>query len=96
MAAARNMYLKDYGISYRDEERILNLCRNSGYEIQKTVLQASNQVYPEIAVPLFVNLTTGIGYDMISKRYHIPMQRKDFQGYRRKTLAVLKDLIKPD
>lgn len=28
------------------------------------------------------------------KKYEISMQRKEFQGYRRKALAVLRDLIK--
>ena len=35
---------------------------------------------------LFFSLITGIGYDYISKRYWIPIARKDFQGYRRKVL----------
>jgi hypothetical protein len=27
--------------------------------------------------------STGLGYDSICKKEYIPMQRKDFQGYRR-------------
>ena len=39
----------------------------------------------QIAPYLFLNLTTGLGYDRIG---NIPMQRKDFQGYRRKTIET--------
>ena len=39
----------------------------------------------QIAPYLFLNLTTGLGYDRMG---NIPMQRKDFQGYRRKTIET--------
>lgn len=84
----RNTYLKDYGISKEEAKKIEEYCKKAtGYE-QVLILQAAQSVYPEIAQSLFVNLTTGLGYDNISKVYHIPMQRKDFQGYRRKTIET--------
>ena len=83
--SARNKYLKDYGISEEDVKKILGYCRNAkGYD-QQCILQAAQEVYPEIAPYLFLNLTTGLGYDRMG---NIPMQRKDFQGYRRKTIET--------
>lgn len=52
---------------------------------QRLILQAAQEVYPEIAPYLFLNLTTGLGYDRMG---NIQMQRKDFQGYRRKTIET--------
>ena len=90
---ARDTYLKDYGISREEAKKIEEYCRKAtGYE-QDLILQAAQSVYPEIAQFLFVNLTTGIGYDNISKICHIPMQRKDFQGYRRKTIETYSRLM---
>ena len=81
----RNKYLKDYGLSEEDVKKILSYCRTTtGYD-QQIILQAAQEVYPEIAPYLFLNLTTGLGYDRMG---NIPMQRKDFQGYRRKTIET--------
>lgn len=88
MGTARNMSIKDYGITYEEGKKIEQYCKKARDYDQQLILQAAQSVYPEIAQFLFVNLTTGIGYDNISKICHIPMQRKDFQGYRRKTIET--------
>lgn len=81
----RETYLKDYGLNETDANKILSYCRSAtGYD-QQLILQAAQEVYPEIAPYLFLNLTTGLGYDRMG---NIPMQRKDFQGYRRKTIET--------
>ena len=81
----RETYLKDYGITEQEAKKIIEYCRSAtGYD-QMLILQAAQEVYPAIAPYLFVNLTTGLGYDRMG---NIPMQRKDFQGYRRKTIET--------
>ena len=91
--SARDTFLKDYGISKEEGGKIISYCRKAkGYE-QELILKAAQSVYPEIAAQLFANLTTGIGYDNISKWNHIPMQRKDFQGYRRRTIEEYRRLM---
>lgn len=83
--SARNTYLKDYGFTEQDIKKIIHFCKSAtGYD-QQLILQAAQEVYPEIAPFLFMNLTTGLGYDRMG---NIPMQRKDFQGYRRKTIET--------
>lgn len=83
--SVRDTFLKDYGISIEDGKKIVDYCKNaSGYD-QQLILQAAQEVYPEIAPYLFLNLTTGIGYDRMGITI---MQRKDFQGYRRKTIET--------
>ena len=83
--SVRDTYLKDYGITDSDAKTIVSFCRSAtGYD-QQLILQAAQEVYPEIAPYLFLNLTTGLGYDRMG---NIPMQRKDFQGYRRKTIET--------
>lgn len=85
--SARNTYLKDYGFTEQDIKKIIHFCKSAtGYD-QQLILQAAQEVYPEIAPFLFMNLTTGLGYDRMG---NIPMQRKDFQGYRRKTIETYK------
>ena len=81
----RETYFKDYGISADDVKKIVDYCKDAtGYD-QQLILQAAQEVYPAIASYLFFNLTTGVGYDRMG---NIPMQRKDFQGYRRKTIET--------
>ena len=85
LGAVRNTYMKDYGLSHDDGKEIEKYCKiATGYD-QQLILQAAQEVYPEIAPYLFLNLTTGLGYDRMG---NILMQRKDFQGYRRKTIET--------
>lgn len=81
----RDTYLKDYGITNDEAKKITAYCRSAAGYDQQLILQAAQEVYPEIAPYLFLNLTTGLGYDRMG---NIPMQRKDFQGYRRKTIET--------
>ena len=83
--SVRDTYLKDYGITDSDAKKIVSFCRSATRYDQQLILQAAQEVYPEIAPYLFINLTTGLGYDRMG---NIPMQRKDFQGYRRKTIET--------
>lgn len=85
MGTTRNMFLQDYGITYEEGKKIEKYCKKARDYDQQLILQAAQEVYPEIAPYLFLNLTTGLGYDRMGK---IPMQRKDFQGYRRKTIET--------
>lgn len=83
--SVRDTYLKDYGLTQDQGKNIEQYCRKAeGYE-QVLILQSAQEVYKEIASQLFFSLTTGRGYDRIG---NIPMQRKDFQGYRRKTIET--------
>ena len=83
--SVRDSYLRDYGITREEGKKIEEYCKHAdGYD-QQLILQAAQEVYPEIAPYLFLNLTTGLGYDRMG---NIPMQRKDFQGYRRKTIET--------
>lgn len=93
MAAVRNTYMSDYGISVEETQRLVNFCRNAGEKEREIIKRISEAVYPCIADQLFCNLTTGIGYDNLCKLKPIRMQRKDFQGYRRKVLKELYDFI---
>lgn len=85
MSSVRDTYLKSYGFTDQEINKILDYCRNARDYDQQLILQAAQEVYPEIAPYLFLNLTTGVGYDRMG---NIPMQRKDFQGYRRKTIET--------
>lgn len=86
--------MKDYGISGEEYLKLIKFCRNATDEERAIILQVANEVYPSISIPLYKNLTTGLGYDRLSKEEPIRMQRKDFQGYRRKCLKMIYDVLK--
>lgn len=83
MSAVRDTYMSDYGITPPVEKKIISCCKNAKGEDLHMLLDAAINVNPCIAKQLFFNLSTGVGYDRIG---NIPMQRKDFQGYRRKAI----------
>lgn len=77
MPAIRSTYLSDYGITERKVKNLLEYCKSAGKSQQDIILKAAQISNEDIAIPLFINLTSGVGYDRISKWYEIPMQRKD-------------------
>lgn len=93
MARVRNTYMKDYGISSEENRRLIEFCRNATAEEKNMILEITRDVYPSISYQLYENLTTGIGYDRLSKREPIRIPRNDFQGYRRKCLKMIYDFI---
>ena len=91
MAGVRDKYLRGahkdiYYISEEDEKKMLNECQRMRGNDQLELLKWCQNANNDLSGILFFSLITGIGYDYISKRYWIPIARKDFQGYRRKVL----------
>ena len=91
--AVRDTYMKDYGISKQRREELENFCKNATGQKQELVLRMAQDSYSPIAAQLFASLTVGVGYDRQAKCQWLPMQRKDFQGYRRKTLKLIHDFL---
>lgn len=54
--------------------------------------QSADFFVPDGAI-LDGQIDSRIGYEVIYKKHWIPMQRKDFQGYRRKTLETVERLL---
>lgn len=90
----RNVYMSDYGIGGKELEYLLRYCKSSTGEQQTLILAAAQKSNQALAVVIFFNLITGTGYNQISAWYDIPINRNDFYGYRRRTLAILNGLLK--
>ena len=84
-----NRYPKKYRFSLVD--KMQNKSRD--YD-QRLILEACQCSNNDLANVLFASLVLDIGYDYISKRYWIPIARKDFQGYRRKAIYMYYDLLR--
>lgn len=56
---------------------------NNDHAFQRSIGSCSN----------YADIENGDEYNRIPKWYEIPMQRKDFQGYRRKAMKISNDLI---
>lgn len=91
--AVRDTYMKDYGISEQRGKELEHFCMNATGQEQEIVLRMAQDSYESIAAQLFASLTVGVGYDRQAKCQWLPMQRKDFQGYRRKTLKLIHDFL---
>lgn len=88
----RNKKLKDYGIPAEDIEKLNTMLKDFpteyGYLLSGAALSAcpKNTVIADMAIE---NILHRKSYRKISKERYIPMNPKDFYGYRRKTVAVL-------
>nr|DAO96220.1 MAG TPA: hypothetical protein [Caudoviricetes sp.] len=88
----RNKKLKDYGIPAEDVEKLNTMLKDFpaeyGYLLSSAALSAcpKNTVIADMVIE---NILHRKSYRKISKERYIPMNPKDFYGYRRKTVAVL-------
>lgn len=88
----RNKKLKDYGIPAEDIEKLNTMLKDFpaeyGYLLSGAALSAcpKNTVIADMVIE---NILRRKSYRKISKERYIPMNPKDFYGYRRKTVAVL-------
>ena len=76
----RNKKLKDYGIPAEDVEKLNTMLKDFPAEYGYLLSGAALSACPKNTVK---------SYRKISKERYIPMNPKDFYGYRRKTVAVL-------
>ncbi len=88
----RNKKLKDYGIPAEDIEKLNTMLKDFpseyGYLLSSAALSAcpKNTVIADMVVE---NILHRKSYRKISREKYVPMNPKDFYGYRRKTVAVL-------
>lgn len=88
----RNKKLKDYGIPADDIEKLNTMLKDFpaeyGYLLSGAALSActKNTVIADMVIE---NIIHRKSYRKIRKERYIPMNPKDFYGYRRKTVAVL-------
>lgn len=88
----RNKKLKDYGIPAEDIEKLNTMLKDFpakyGYLLSGAALSAcpKNTVIADMVIE---NILHRKSYRKISEERYIPMNPKDFYGYRRKAVAVL-------
>lgn len=88
----RKKKLTDYGISEQRGTELLKLAALE--ENQETVCRAANMSNPYLAPYLVKSLQKKVGYDrLFGSMYFRPCIRQDFYGYRRKTLAIIDQLL---
>ena len=88
----RNKKLKDYGIPAEDIEKLNTMLKDFPAEYEYLLSGAALSACPKntvIADMVIDNILHRKSYRKISKERYIPMNPKDFYGYRRKTVAVL-------
>lgn len=88
----RNKKLKDYGIPAEDIEKLNTMLKDFPAEYGYLLTSAALSACPKntvIADMVIENIFHRKSYRKISKERYIPMNPKDFYGYRRKTVAVL-------
>lgn len=58
------------------------------------LLQCAAEVYPNVCDELYCCIVIGMSYDKMNKKNFVPLDRKDFYAYRKKTLAVFREALK--
>lgn len=93
----RNKKLKDYGIPAEDIEKLNTMLKDFPGEYEYLLSSAALSACPKgTVIPDMVveNILHRKSYRKICREKYIPMNPKDFYGYRRKTVAVLYDRMR--
>lgn len=89
----REKRYKDYGVTKEEKEKVLNFCKNAKKEDEFLIRNAALCANPYIADYICDSLKNDLSYDRLFKTLYVPIGRDDFYGYRRKTIAILKNLL---
>ena len=93
----RNKKLKDYGIPEDDIKKLNTMPKDFPVEYGYLLSGAAFSACPKntvIADMVIEDILHRKSYRKISEERYIPMNPKDFYGYRRKTVAVLYERIR--
>ena len=91
----RHKHLRDYGIPAEDIEKLNNILKDFPEEYTDILHSAALSACPKGLAEL---ITYGIlhqkGYDSMTLERYVPINRRDFYAYKRKTLAELYDQMR--
>lgn len=86
MPRTRDKKLADYFMSKEDEQAVMLYLKSSDAEKDFIIRQACRSANPEIENYLYLALAKKMSFEKISQTEHVPLDEKDFYGYRRKAI----------
>lgn len=93
----RNKKLKDYGIPAEDIEKLNMMLKDFPAEYANLLSSAALSACPDgTVIPDMIveNILHRKSYDKMYKKQYVPINRKDFYAYRRKTVATFYDMMR--
>ena len=84
----REATYEDYGFSEEEDKKFNEFCRKLEMRDKILLLQCAAEVYPNVCDELYCCIVIGMSYDKMNKKNFVPLDRKDFYAYRKKTPAV--------
>lgn len=88
----RDMGYDDYLIQDGEEKALIEDCRK--VENKQLLIKAAYEANMWLADDIIYSLFKGLSYDKICFIRDIPCKKVDFYGYRRKTLAIYRDMTR--
>lgn len=91
----RHKHLKDYGIPPEDIEKLNSMLRDFPVEYEEILTSAALSACPKGLAELMVySILHQKGYDGMTLERYVPINRRDFYAYKRKTVAELYDQMR--
>lgn len=87
----RDRGYEDYGIRDGEERQLMELARSTCH--RKALRDAAYQANTGIAEDIIYSVVNGLSYDRLSQIRDIPAKKDDFYAYRRKALAIFRDIL---
>ena len=90
----RNKGYSDYGFKPGEEKRLIQYCRSCEFDKSRQLLMAAIDSNSDLANDLYYSIVGNVSFDNLNMIKYIPASKGDFYGYRRKCLALVRDLLK--
>lgn len=91
--SVRDKSYYDYGISDDEVKEMFSICQDKKFSQKHELMLCAEESNKQLAIFLFASIVNGESYERILSYAWIPICKNDFYGYRRKTLALFREMI---
>lgn len=83
----------EYGLTKEDVNRLIEYCISATADTD-LINECAKKSNIGIANYIVLSVVNSWSYDRMQAKWHIPMKKTDFYGYRRKFFAILNEQLK--
>ena len=89
----REMGYTDLQFEAGEEKGLMDYLSGGSFKDFQILLSCAEMANKEIAPELFYSIVADVSYERLDTLKYIPINKIDFYAYRRKTLAMVRDII---
>ena len=89
----RTTYYSDYGFSQEEVKKLKEWCQATDFKEFVLLLECARKANAAIFNDIYFSIVKGLSFEKMDKKTYQCMEKADFYGYQRKTLALFRDVL---